>query len=112
TINIRCLCYSDYTIRMTSGGKTKSMIVALFDSDGTLYSKQFGRGMMKYANTHGRRFPSMLYYASLVPEVLLNKMKLGNPERFQRALIERMLWLIKGYSVQQATEAFAWVIDE
>jgi hypothetical protein len=29
------------------------MIVALFDSDGTLYAKQFGRGMMEYANTHG-----------------------------------------------------------
>ena len=88
------------------------MIAALFDSDGTLYSHQFGRGMMKYANAHGRRLPSAMYYVSLVPEVLLNKMKLGNPERFQRALIERMLWMIKGYSLKQATDAFAWVIDE
>jgi len=88
------------------------MIVALFDSDGTLYSNQFGRGMMKYANTHDRKLPSALYYASLIPEVLLNKVKLGNPERFQRARIERMLWLIKGYSLQEATDAFAWVIDE
>ena len=32
------------------------MIVALFDSDGTLYTGQFGRGMMKYSSEHNRKF--------------------------------------------------------
>jgi HAD superfamily hydrolase (TIGR01490 family) len=88
------------------------MIIALFDSDGTLYSPQFGRGMMEYAKTHGRSFVANAYYASLVPEVLLSKIKLGNPERFQRGLIERLTWLFKGYTIQQAHSAFKWVIDE
>ena len=88
------------------------MIIALFDSDGTLYAPQFGRGMMAYAKTHGRSFDANAYYASLVPEVLLGKIKLGNPERFQRALIERLTWLFKDYTVEQANRAFEWVIDE
>ena len=40
------------------------MIVALFDSDGTLYTGQFGRGMMKYSDEHGRKYFSRRYYAS------------------------------------------------
>ena len=31
------------------------MIVALFDSDGTLYSNQMGRGMMKYEELYGNK---------------------------------------------------------
>jgi HAD superfamily hydrolase (TIGR01490 family) len=88
------------------------MIIALFDSDGTLYSPQFGRGMMEYAKSHGRSFDANAYYASLVPEVLLAKIKMGNPERFQRGLIERLTWLFKGYTMEEANRAFEWVIDE
>lgn len=88
------------------------MIIALFDSDGTLYAPQFGRGMMKYAKDHGRSFAANAYYASLIPEVVLAKIKMGNPERFQRGLIERMSWMFSGDTVEQANRAFAWVVDE
>ncbi len=88
------------------------MIIALFDSDGTLYAPQFGRGMMAYSKAHGRGFAANAYYASLVPEVLLAKIKMGNPERFQRGLIERMSWMFKGDAVEKADRALAWVVDE
>ena len=54
------------------------MIVALFDSDGTLYTGQFGRGMMKYSTEHNRRLLAWRYYASVLPAYIAYKVKLGS----------------------------------
>jgi len=87
------------------------MVIALFDSDGTLYNRQFGRGMMEYTNTHGRKSFVRKYYASLVVTLALSKIK-RDPDLFLWAVIERLPWLIKGYNHQEAMDAFQWVIDE
>jgi HAD superfamily hydrolase (TIGR01490 family) len=92
--------------------RESGMIVALFDSDGTLYSNQMGRGMMKYAEMHGRRGLGRLYFASLVLPLLFDKLKLAKPDAFQRVLIERLGWLIKGYDAAQGAQAFQWVARE
>ena len=88
------------------------MIIALFDSDGTLYSAQFGRGLMRYASEHNRRSKVQLYYASLLPYGLVAKVLPFTVETFHRVIISRLAWLIKGYDRQQASEVFEWIADE
>lgn len=87
------------------------MIVALFDADGTLYSAQYGRGLMTYALAHGRRLHAAAYFASLVPASLLSKLKNKHSEGFDRAKIARMAWLVRGWNEQQGQRAFEWVTD-
>lgn len=88
------------------------MIVALFDADGTLYSAQYGRGLMKYALAHGRRLHAAAYFASLVPMAIPSALRLTDNEGFDRAKIGRMAWLLRGWTEEQSLQAFRWVNDE
>ncbi len=88
------------------------MIVALFDSDGTLYSNQMGWGMMKYEETHGNRAAARLYFASLMPGFLLSKAGLMKPETFQHTLIMGLTNFFKGSSLSDAASLFDWVVHE
>ena len=88
------------------------MIVALFDSDGTLYSNQMGFGMMKYEEMNGRRNRARLYYASLMPGYFLNKSGLMKPERFQRSLIMGLTRFFKGSNIEDGMSLFHWVVFE
>jgi HAD superfamily hydrolase (TIGR01490 family) len=71
-------------------------IAALFDCDGTLYSAQYGRGLMKYAADRGHQGAVRAYYASLLPLIFMRKYKLIAEERFHRPLTSRMAWMVKG----------------
>jgi len=88
------------------------LIIALFDADGTLYSAQYGRGLMKYALAHGRRLYAAAYFASLIPASLPSKLKLTHNEGFDRLKIARMAWLLRGWDETQGLRAFEWVTDE
>lgn len=88
------------------------MIVALFDSDGTLYSNQMGWGMMKYEELNGRRNRARLYYASLMPGYFLNKSGLMKPERFQHILIMGLTRFFKGLNLEDGMSLFKWVVNE
>ena len=88
------------------------MIVALFDSDGTLYSNQRGWGMMKYEELNGRRNRARLYYASLMPGYFLNKSGLMKPERFQYSLIMGLTRFFKGSNLDEGMSLFKWVVNE
>ena len=88
------------------------MIVALFDSDGTLYSNQMGWGMMKYEELNGRRYRARLYYASLMPGYFLNKSGLMKPERFQYSLIMGLTRFFKGSNLEEGMSLFKWVVNE
>ena len=88
------------------------MIVALFDADGTLYSAHYGRGLMKYAVAHGRRLHAAAYFVSLLPASLPRALKLAHNEGFDRAVIGRLAWLLRGWTEEQSLHAFRWVIDE
>lgn len=88
------------------------MIAALFDADGTLYSAQMGRGLLKYAQTHGYRDRVTWYYAYLLPQLLLSRLKLTSSDGFQRRLIEKMGGVIKGWDEAQANQAFQWIAQD
>ena len=88
------------------------MILALFDSDGTLYSNQMGRGMMKYEEINGRKVAAQLYYASLMPGLLLSRLGLMSPEAFQHALLQGLTKFIKGSNLQEGETLFSWVAGE
>jgi HAD superfamily hydrolase (TIGR01490 family) len=75
-------------------------IAALFDCDGTLYSAQYGRGLMKYAGERGHKGAVRTYYASLLPLMVLHKYKLIEEVQFHRPLTSRMAWMVKGMTEQ------------
>jgi HAD superfamily hydrolase (TIGR01490 family) len=76
-------------------------IAALFDCDGTLYSAQYVRGLMKLAAGRGRKGVVRAYYASLLPLMVLRKLKLIDDEQFHRPVSSRMAWMIKGMSEEE-----------
>jgi len=88
------------------------MIVALFDSDGTLYSNQMGWGMMKYEELHGRKAAAKMYFASLMPGFVLNKLGLIKPEAFQQILMNGLTKFIKGLNIKEAASHFEWLANE
>jgi HAD superfamily hydrolase (TIGR01490 family) len=83
-------------------------IAALFDCDGTLYSAQFGRGLMKNASEHGRKRAIWAYYASVFFPYLLGKTRLFPHERSHRTIISQLAKLIRGLSVQDGNTVFEW----
>jgi len=88
------------------------MIVALFDSDGTLYTGQFGRGMMKYSSKHNRRYFAWRYYASILPAYISYKLKLGSWQNLQHALLANLSGMLQGLDEAQAKTALTWLLHE
>lgn len=88
------------------------MIIALFDADGTLYTGQFGRGLMKYSSEHNRRFFAQRYYFRILPTYMLYKLKLGNREKVQRALLAYLSGMLQGLDLEQANAALTWLAFE
>jgi len=88
------------------------MIVALFDSDGTLFANQQGRGMMKYAEMNGRGRTARNYFVSLLPAYFLRKFNLMPAGRFQQLIIGRLGWLVQGMDAAEGAAMFDWVAHQ
>lgn len=88
------------------------MIVALFDSDGTLYTNQMGRGMMKYEEINGRKAAAQIYFTSLMPSYVLSKLGLIKGEAFQQTLMNGLTKFIKGLNLKEASSHFEWLANE
>jgi HAD superfamily hydrolase (TIGR01490 family) len=88
------------------------MILALFDADGTLYTAQFGRGLMKYSSDHHRPYYARRYYAGVLPAYALYKMKLGSRENMQHALLAKLSGMLQGFDQEQAHTALIWLTHE
>lgn len=88
------------------------MILAFFDADGTLYTAQFGRGLMKYSSEHGRKFFARRYYASILPAYTLYKVKLGSREKMQHALLANLSGMLEGLDQEQAHAALKWLVHD
>jgi HAD superfamily hydrolase (TIGR01490 family) len=88
------------------------MIAAIFDADGTLYSAQYGRGLMTYARTHGYSGRARAYYASILWVILLRRFGLANGEALDRAKISGLARMMRGWSEDQARPALTWVADQ
>ncbi len=84
-------------------------IVALFDCDGTLYSAQYGRGLIKYSSENGRKNTVRMYYAANLPLYLLRKIKVVSEETYHRPLISRLAWMVKGMSEDELRQASDWI---
>ena len=87
-------------------------IAALFDCDGTLYSAQYGRGLMKYASKRGKKWAVRMYFASMVPLLALRKFKWIAEENFHRPLTSRMPWMIRGMSEKEFRELSECIFKE
>ena len=88
------------------------MILALFDADGTLYTGQFGRGLMKYSSEHNRRFFARRYYAGIFPTYTLFKLKLTSRENMQHALLAKLSGMLQGLDQKQAHAALSWLLND
>lgn len=88
------------------------MIVALFDSDGTLYTGQFGRGLMKHSTEHGRRLYAWRYYAGIMPTYFMYKAKMGNWETMQRKLLVGLSGMLQGFNREQTNVALTWLVHK
>jgi HAD superfamily hydrolase (TIGR01490 family) len=87
-------------------------IAALFDCDGTIYSAQYGRGLMKYAAERGHKGAVRRYFASLLPLLALRKFKLITEEKFHRPLTSRMAWMVKGMTEDEFRELSECLFSE
>lgn len=87
-------------------------IAALFDCDGTLFSAQYGRGLMKYSSENGRKRIARAYYASLVLPYFLNKYGLASAETFNRSVTSRLAWMVKGLTEQEFIVTSEWIVKE
>jgi HAD superfamily hydrolase (TIGR01490 family) len=88
------------------------VIVSIFDCDGTLYSAQFGRGLLRYVGSRGFKSRVRAYYASLLPRYLLRKFHLIPEEDLNRPAIANLGRLIAGWDVDMGAAAFEWVACE
>jgi HAD superfamily hydrolase (TIGR01490 family) len=87
------------------------IVAALFDCDGTLFTAQFGRGLLGYANDHGRKGAAWSYYASIFFPYMLGKFGLLGKEKSHRPLILHMPKLIRGLSEREAEKEFDWILQ-
>jgi HAD superfamily hydrolase (TIGR01490 family) len=88
------------------------MIGAFFDVDGTLYTANMWRGLMQYAQAHGRARDAKLYYNTLVPLYLMRKLKLISEETFRKPWVLSMGKMLKGWSQAEGDAAFDWIAEE
>jgi HAD superfamily hydrolase (TIGR01490 family) len=88
------------------------MIAALFDVEGTLYTNQMGRGLLRYAREHGFRGAANRYYASVLPFYVLRKLKLVSDERLRRAAIGGLAGIVRGWTTDEAADGFDWIVND
>jgi HAD superfamily hydrolase (TIGR01490 family) len=88
------------------------MIAALFDCDGTLFSAQFGRGLMQYASEQGDPKAVRAYYRVMLIPHILRSLKLISRERYHRPLISNLARMIAGWDESDADKGFDWVVNE
>ena len=88
------------------------MVVALFDCDGTLFSARFGRGLMEYATSQGRRGIVRNYVGSLLIPYILRKLKLISQEKFSRKVVANLAWMVSDWNEKQCQTAFEWLVHE
>jgi HAD superfamily hydrolase (TIGR01490 family) len=88
------------------------MIAALFDVEGTLSTEHMGRGLLTYAREHGYRSASNSYYLRVLPYYALHSVKLVSEERARRAAIAGLGGVVKGWTLDEANDAFDWIIND
>jgi HAD superfamily hydrolase (TIGR01490 family) len=88
------------------------VIASIFDCDGTLYSAQFGRGLLHYVGSRGFNARVKAYYAALLPRYFLRKLRLIPAEDLNRPAIANLARLVAGWDLDLVAAAFEWVANE
>jgi HAD superfamily hydrolase (TIGR01490 family) len=89
-----------------------SQTIAIFDCDGTLYSAEFGYGLMQFAAAHGRKGSArFIYVATFIPYVR-HKLKLAPRAHLLQQIVKWLTWMIRGWDDELAAAAFDWMVDE
>lgn len=89
------------------------MIVALFDLDGTLYTGHMGRGIIRHHRLH--RTHRLYLYAFLFGSMAtwpVWRLGLMAETRMRELCLRQMAWTVRGWTVQEATQAFSWIARE
>lgn len=87
-------------------------IGAFFDVDGTLYTANMWRGLMRYVAAHGGKNRTRLYMARNLPYYYLWKFKLIDDETFRKPWVWTLGSLIKNWNAAQGDAAFRWVAEQ
>lgn len=86
------------------------MIVALFDLDGTLYTGHMGYGIMRHHRLHRtHRFYLYTFLACNMLTWPAWKLGLISEARLRARCLRQMAWTVRGWTVQEATQAFSWI---
>jgi HAD superfamily hydrolase (TIGR01490 family) len=88
------------------------MIAALFDIEGTLFTKPMGRGLVDYARSHGRGLQAAGFFSAMLAGYPLARLGWIDREAYNRSAVEGMAGLVRGYDRRTAEAAFDWVADE
>jgi HAD superfamily hydrolase (TIGR01490 family) len=88
------------------------MIAAIFDLDGTLYTGHIGEGISRHHRLHKvNRFPLAVYMVAHTPMWLMHRAGLVSDRVMRQQSIGHMGWTVRGWTVQEAAAAFAWIAE-
>jgi phosphoserine phosphatase len=88
------------------------MVGAFFDVDGTLYRANMWRGLMQYAQEHGRARSARIYGLAHMPLFYLRQLKLLSEEDFRRPWVANLGWMIRGWSEAEGQAAWDWIAEK
>ncbi len=87
-------------------------IGAFFDVDGTLYTANMWRGLMRYVAEHDGKARTRWYFARNLPYYYLRKLKLIGEEDFRKPWVVAMGGLVRDWDAAQGDAAFRWVAEQ
>jgi HAD superfamily hydrolase (TIGR01490 family) len=86
---------------------------AFFDVDGTLTHQRVWQGLIDYFNTHRlRRGTYLVFQVYHYALYFLYLVKLIPQVGFRALWAEHLSWLFRGFSIEQATVMWDWVVTE
>lgn len=85
---------------------------AFFDVDGTLTSERTWKGLLSYFQAHHlRRATHTIFLATHYPLYIMHRMGLVSASGFRSPWAAHLAWYVRGYSVEQAQEVWAWAVN-
>ena len=91
----------------------QSMIAAIFDLDGTLYTGHIVQGIARHHRVHQvKRLPLYFYMASHMALWPLWRCGLLSEAIFRELWTRHLGWTVRGWTHQEAAAAFTWVVEQ
>jgi HAD superfamily hydrolase (TIGR01490 family) len=91
----------------------QSMIAAIFDLDGTLYTGHIVQGITRHHRVHQvKRLPLYFYMATHMALWPLWRWGLLSEAIFRELWTRHLGWTVRGWTHQEAAAAFTWVVEQ